>query len=190
MGVGGRVSVPFENKKACQSADCADQVGQIDRGNPPSIATALASCKCVPPKSASICVICGFTLLRTCRLTRRTVRRFRRFAQILKDESLELEAGTTEVQEQASLQARGFEIVEDLGLFQAGKGLQCLELNDDIFIADEICAVCAGQPSGLVRDRQVPLSLVRDSPVRQFECQRLLIHGFQESRAKLLVHLR
>ncbi len=59
------------------------------------------------------------------------------------DESFVLQALGAEVEQQASLVARGFQVVDDLRVLRAAKRSQCFELDDDFVEATEVCAVGA-----------------------------------------------
>src|SRR5215471_10290959 len=63
------------------------------------------------------------------------IRRLRRFSQIREDQAFDFEAGAAEIEQQAALQARGFEIVQELGVFHAGKRLERLHFNNYALIA-------------------------------------------------------
>lgn len=59
------------------------------------------------------------------------------------DETFVLQGGSSEVDEETFGEARGFEVVDDLGFFASREGLQCFQFDNDISEANEFRAVDA-----------------------------------------------
>ena len=106
----------------------------------------------------------------------------------LDDESLVFEPRLAEVQQKASMMSGGAELVEQLSLFNDGEGLQRLQLDHHVGKADEIRTVPALQDDALVQNWHLDFAAKRNTSKAEFECQRRLIHGFEEARTELRMH--
>ena len=78
------------------------------------------------------------------------------------DEAFVLQGGSSEVDEEAFGEARGFEVVDDLGFFASGEGLQGFQFDDYVAETNEVCAVYALKFFATVADDEVALTLIRD----------------------------
>ena len=81
---------------------------------------------------------------------------------ICQDEAFVLQGGSSEVDEEAFGEARGFEVVDDLGFFVSGEGLERFQFDDYVAETNEVCAVYALKFFALVADDEVAFAFIWD----------------------------
>jgi hypothetical protein len=78
------------------------------------------------------------------------------------DETIVLQGGSSEVDKQTFGETGGFEVVDDLGFFASGEGLQGFQFDNDVSEANEVRAVDALEFFASISDDEVALTLIWD----------------------------
>jgi len=95
------------------------------------------------------------------------------------DQTFVLKPCGSEVDKQASLKARCFEVVDNLGLFHARELLKGFQFHYDLTITNKVCLVFSDYFS-TIRYRQTLLSLKRNSLKTKFTRQGCLVNRLKK----------
>ena len=104
------------------------------------------------------------------------------------DEAFVLKRRGSEVDQQTFGETRGFEVVDDLGFFSAGEGLERFQFNDDVSEANEVGSVDALKFFAPIANDKIAFPFERDSGGLKLHLQRFLIDGFQKAVAEFGVN--
>ena len=72
-----------------------------------------------------------------------------------------------------------------MGFVLSRKAVKSLQLDDDLFKANQISDIFFREAMAFVRNHQMLLAGTRNAPELQLNLHCRLVHGFKESRAKL-----
>lgn len=100
------------------------------------------------------------------------------------DEAFEFESVSTEVDQEATGEVCGFEVVDDLGMLTRGYGSEGFQFNNDGTEADEVGSKSTGKRGAFIINGKLELAKEGDVTVSKFDCEGFLIDAFEETRAK------
>lgn len=104
------------------------------------------------------------------------------------DEAFVLKRRGSEVDQQTFGETRGFEVVDDLGFFSAGEGLERFQFNDDVSEANEVGSVDALKFFAPIANDEIAFAFERDGGGLKLHLQRFLVDGFQKAVAEFGVN--
>ena len=108
----------------------------------------------------------------------------RKARKFLKDEATDFGFGVCKVDQEANLDAGGFEVIEQLGFMGFGEFVLCLEFEKYFLIYDDIGNVLSDEHPFVV-NRETLLRFYDQSDFLQFNHQCVVIDLFQKTRTKL-----
>lgn len=100
------------------------------------------------------------------------------------DETFVLKRRCSEVDQQTFGEAGGFEVVNDLGFFSAGEGLERFQFNDDVSKANEVGSVDALKFFAPIANDEIAFAFERGGGGFKLHLQRFLVDGFQKAVAE------
>ena len=93
-------------------------------------------------------------------------------------ETFVLQGRGSEVDEEAFGEARGFEVVDDLGFFGSGEGLQGFQFDNDVSETNKVRAEDALEFFASISDDEIALAFIWDRRSLKLHLQRFLIDSF------------
>ena len=97
------------------------------------------------------------------------------------DETFVLKRWGSEVDQQAFCKTGGFEVVDDLGFFRAGEGLERFQFDNYITEANEVGSVDALEFFAPIANDEIAFAFEWDGGGLKLHLQRFLVDGFQKA---------
>lgn len=94
----------------------------------------------------------------------------------------------TEVDEQPQAVTSSFQVIKDLSAVFIGDVINRFELEDDLFVTDEVCFVGLAQPFGFVGYDEVYLALEWNILQAKFTLKAFLVYCLQEARTYFTIY--